>query len=308
MASNQQRGGQQQPQGQMVPFKAKMQDFRSFLEKGKTQLAHALPKHITPDRVLRLMLTEAARTPKLLECSRDSVWGAVLQCAQLGLEPGGVLGQAYLVPFMNRKAGRLECQLIPGYKGLIKLAYQSGEVGAIRARIVREKDRFSYEYGINERLEHVPYRGDDPGDMVAVYAVAKIKGIDEPQFLVIEAWEMGIIRSRSKSANDGPWVTDPPEMWKKSALRRLCKLLPASTEKDNLARAVALDEAAEAPDMDQGDFIDVPALEAGQEEQQRPVSKLDELAEKKRRAQQLNEEEPPPPDDDEMPGWASGPE
>lgn len=284
-------GQQQQPQqpkseGKLIPFKERLTDFRSFIEKGKDQLAMALPKHITADRILRILMTEIQRTPSLLDCTRESVWGALLQCAQLGLEPGGVLGQAYLVPFKNRKNnGRLEVQLMPGYKGLVKLAYQSGEVGAIRARIVREKDKFYYEYGVDETLVHVPDRSPDPGQMVAVYAVAKIKGIDEAQFVVLERWEVELIRQRSASSTSGPWVTDEPEMWKKSAIRRLCKLLPASTEKDNLAKAIAIDEAAEAGLPQFHDVIDIQPAEAvgddGAQEAVAPApepTKLDKLA------------------------------
>lgn len=263
--------------GQIVPFAKKVQDFRGALEQLKPQLAMALPTHVKADRILRILMTTVQRTPKLLDCTRETLFGAIMQASQLGLEPDGVLGQAYLVPYNNRKKGTVECQLIPGYKGLIKLAYQSGEVVSIRARVVREKDKFSYAYGLNERLEHEPHRGADAGALVAVYAVAKTKGDSEPQFLVMEKHEVDEVRDRSRASNDGPWVTDYPEMAKKTVLRRLCKLLPASVEKDNLAKALQLAEAEEAgmPQVFSEDVIDVTA-----EPVEEPKSKLDELAEK----------------------------
>jgi hypothetical protein len=92
---------------------------------------------------------------------------------------------------------------------------------------------------------------------VAVYAWASIKGIESKQFVVLEKWEVDAIRARSKSSHKGPWVTDYEEMAKKSALRRLCKMLPASVEKDNLARAVALDEHAEANISQRIDYRDM---------------------------------------------------
>lgn len=237
------------------------QSFRTTLEKMKPQLMAALPSHIKPERLIRIILTTVNRTPELLECTPETLLGSLMQCAQLGLEPDGVLGQAYLVPFRNWKNNnRKEVQLIPGYKGLIKLAYQSGEVGHITARVVRERDDFRYWYGLDEGIEHKPHRGSDAGLLVAVYAWAKIKGVEGKQFVVLEKWEVDAIRDRAKASKNGPWVTDYEEMAKKSALRRLCKMLPASVEKDNLSRAVALDEHADAglsQGIDYRDMIDV---------------------------------------------------
>jgi recombination protein RecT len=291
--------------GRIIPYNERFQSFGKFIETMKPQLGRALPKHVTADRMTRIILTTVQRVPELLECTPQSMLGAVLQCAQLGLEPDGVLGQAYLIPFNNRRAGRKEVQLIVGYKGLVKLAYQSGEVGAIRARVVRERDRFEYSYGLDESLIHEPWRKPDAGPLVAVYAVAKLREIEDPQFLVLERWEVDEIRKRSKASDDGPWKTDYDEMAKKSALRRLCKMLPASVEKDNLARAIALDERAEADVPQDLGFIDVgeadaPPAQGGEEggaksESQPPSAdggtppaggqgqtKLDELANRKK--------------------------
>lgn len=222
--------------GQIVTFKDKVNTFRGALEAMKPQLALALPKHMTADRMMRIVMTTVQRTPEILECSQVSVFGAIVQAAQLGLEPDGILGQAYLIPFKR------VCQLIPGYKGLVKLARNSGELSTIYARVVHEKDAFKYAYGLSDVLEHVPELSGDPGDITHAYAVARLKD-GSVQFDVMSATEIEAIRRRSKAGNSGPWVTDWAEMAKKTVLRRLCKMLPASIE---LQRAVVLDEQVDA--------------------------------------------------------------
>jgi recombination protein RecT len=231
----------------------------------KEQFAMALPKHFSADRLLRLTMTAVQKDPKLLDCHQQSFLGALLECAQLGLEPNTTLGHAWLIPFWNNRQRRLDAQLVPGYKGLIKLAYQSGQVASIGAFVVRAKDDFKYRYGLRPRLTHRPHREADAGDMVAVYAVAEVRGIDRPLFKVLERWECEQIRDRfSKAAYDkqgnltGTWLTNFEEMSMKSAIRRLVKFVPSDTEKNFLARAVDHDERAEAGiGQEFGDVIDL---------------------------------------------------
>lgn len=184
---------------------------------------------------MRVALTSIAKTPDLLECSQQSLAAAVLQAAQLGLEPDGILGYAYLVPFKGTAT------LIPGYKGLLELARRSGKISTIEARVVHAKDRFRFAYGLKPVLEHTPAQEAETGELVAVYAVAHLKdgGL---QWEVMWKREVDAIRKRSRASASGPWVTDYEEMAKKTVLRRLCKMLPASVE---LQQAVAMDERAE---------------------------------------------------------------
>ena len=219
----------------IVPASEKANAVITMLEKARPQIARALPRHLTADRMLRICTTSIRRTPALLGCNQQSLLGAIMQAAQLGLEPDGVLGMAYLIPFKE------EVQLIVGFKGLIDLARRSGQLSTIYSRVVYQKDSFEYAYGLAERLEHIPSTEDDPGEMIAAYAVAKLKD-GAQQFEVMTKREINAIRKRSRAAENGPWVTDEAEMWKKTTLRRLCKMLPASVE---LARAVALDERAD---------------------------------------------------------------
>ena len=104
-----------------------------ILEKYRNQIAMALPRHMTPERMIRVALTAMSTTPALAECDPYTIAGAVVQSSILGLEPNSVLGEAYLVPFKNSKTQRKECQLIPGYLGLLKLVRQSGELVMVNA-------------------------------------------------------------------------------------------------------------------------------------------------------------------------------
>jgi recombination protein RecT len=219
-------------------------NFRDLLEKMKPQIALALPRHVDPSRMLRIVLTTVQRTPKLLDCTRESLLACIVQCAQLGLEPDGLLGHAYLIPFWNNKEKRQECQLIVGYKGLLKLARQSGEVSSICARVVHEKDEFDYEYGLEEKLRHRPSMEDDPGPLQFAYAIFFLKD-GSKHFEVMSFREIERIRMRSKAAEYGPWSTDYEEMAKKTVLRRASKMSPASIE-DRMAKAIAMDELADA--------------------------------------------------------------
>jgi recombination protein RecT len=217
-------------------------NLNALLKRAEPQIKMALPRHMTPERMLRVALTAAQRTPDLLKCDPLSFVGAVVQASQLGLEPDGALGHAYLVPFNNRKTGRMEVQLIAGYRGLIDLARRSGSVNAISAHVVYEKDEFSFVYGLEEKLEHKPYMGKDRGVAVCVYAIARLKD-GGYAFDVMPVSEVEKIRNKSKAGNSGPWQDHWDEMARKTVIRRLCKYLPLSPE---IHRAIGLDEMADA--------------------------------------------------------------
>lgn len=221
----------------------------NLLEKLKPQMALALPAHMTADRMARIALTEYRKTPKLLECDPMSVAASVMVCAQLGLEIG-VLGQAYLVPYNNRKKGTTECQFILGYKGMIDLARRSGQIISIAAHCVYSNDEFHYEYGLNEDLKHVP-TSEKRKDFIAVYAVAKLVG-GGYQFEVLTKADVEDIRRSSKAGGAGPWAEHFDEMARKSAIRKLFKYLPASVE---MQKAVAYEEKVELPDASVVDLL-----------------------------------------------------
>lgn len=208
----------------------------------KSQIALALPKHMTAERLARIALTEVRKVPALAKCDQASFLAAIMQCAQLGLEPGGALGHAYLLPYENRKKGITEVQFIVGYRGMIDLARRSGQILSIEARAVYEADQFDVRLGLQSDLLHVPaWDAQDRGPLRFVYAVAKLKD-GGTQFEVMSRVEVERVRAKSRAANNGPWVDHFEEMAKKTVIRRLFKYLPVSIE---LATAVALDEQAE---------------------------------------------------------------
>ena len=248
-----------------------------LLNRMKPQLKMALPRHLTPERLIRVAITAWHRTPALQECSPMSILGAVVQAAQLGLEPDSVLGHAYLVPFRNRKTGQKECQLIAGYKGLIELARRSAQIEAIDSRAVYQKDHFDYRLGLHPKLEHVPAAEEDRGELIHVWAVAHFKGGGH-QVEVMSRPEIEKVRKSSKAADDGPWVTHYEEMARKTVLRRLCKFLPLSPE---IQRHVNAEEMADAGIIEGAiiEGIEVPQIE--REEPEPPKqSNSDQLADK----------------------------
>jgi len=213
----------------------KMKSIRDLLNVSRKEIEAALPAHLTPDRLLRIVTTEIRKTPALLECSQASLLGAVIQSAQVGLEPGGALGHCYLVPFKG------QVQLIVGYRGFLELANRSDRVSKIIARAVYSGDEFEFEYGLNERLVHKPGDASKRGQLSHVYCVVTLKD-GAQMFDVMAKAEVDAIRNRSKAGNSGPWVTDYEAMAKKTAVRRLFKFMPASIEAQ---RAVGLDEMSE---------------------------------------------------------------
>lgn len=227
---------------QLVNLREKANSVRDLLERNKAQIAMALPRHMTADRMLRVAMTAVQRTPKLLDCTPASLFGAIIQASQLGLEPDGALGHAYLIPYWNGQKKVSEVQFMPGYKGLLDLARRSREISTIEARVVHANDAFRHRFGLQPVLDHTPLTTGDPGPVTHVYAVVRLKD-GGAQFDVMSAEDVEKVRGRSRAKDSGPWVTDWDEMAKKTVLRRLCKLLPSSIE---LQRAVALDEAVEA--------------------------------------------------------------
>lgn len=215
--------------------KTKMANVRGLLDSMKPQLSLAVPKHMTGERMARIAATECLHTPKLLDCTPESLAGAVLQAASLGLEIGAGLGRVYLVPYGNKVT------LIVGYRGLMDLVRRSGEISTIDAKCVYEKDGLDFSYGTEQRLEHRPHKGSDAGELKAVYAVALLKDGGK-QFEVMWKSQVDEIRNRSKASGAGPWKTDYNEMARKTVMRKLCKYLPMSIE---MATAVALDGQAE---------------------------------------------------------------
>lgn len=228
--------------GQMSAAKAEKKTMQAYIKAMEPAIKKALPSVITPERFTRMVLSALSSTPKLAECSPQSFLAAMMTAAQLGVEPNTALGQAYLLPYRNH--GQMECQFQLGYKGLIDLAYRSGEVSVIQAHTVYENDVFEYELGMDPKLRHVPAKADR-GEAVAYYAMFKTKdgGYGFEVMSVDDVQRHAQRYSKSYGSDISPWRSNFDEMAKKTVLKRALKYAPL---KSDFVRGVAQDETIKA--------------------------------------------------------------
>lgn len=226
---------------------------RGLIMQMQDQIAKALPSVLTPERFTRITLTAVSNTPQLQACTQNSFLGAMMQAAQLGLEPNTPLGQAYLIPYKNH--GQLECQFQIGYKGLIDLAYRSGEIVSIAAHEVYENDEFEYELGLEPVLKHKPAL-KDRGNVILYYAVFKTKAGGSGFEVASKEDMQKHAKKYSKAAGSSfsPWTTNFDSMAKKTVLKQCLKYAPIKTE---FVRAMAADETIKSNiDKDMADMPD----------------------------------------------------
>lgn len=256
---------QQQATGAQAPAVSPANTIAAYLKKMEGEIARALPKHMTAERLTRIALTTIRTNPKLLECSVPSLMAAVMQSAQLGLEPG-LIGHCYIIPYGK------EATFIIGYKGMIDLARRSGNIQSIMAHEVYENDEIELSYGLEEKLVHVPWflrkdtKQTQAGNLIGAYMVAKFKdGGHYIHYMPIEEIEQH--KKRSKAANNGPWVTDYTEMCKKTVVRSGWKWLPISVE---VASAVERDETVrqDIREVTDDTIIDITGSSSNEDTQQ----------------------------------------
>lgn len=211
---------------------------RQELEKMKGAMAQVMPKHVTPERLIKVVLSATARKDDLLDCSVTSICRCVMQAAELGLEIGGLLGEAYLVPYKK------EATCIIGYQGLLKLARQSDQIQTTAAHVVYAGDDFAIDYGANT-VRHVPslQASHDDKEIVAAWAKTILKDGGTLVEVMTRA-DIDRVRARSPAGKSGPWVTDYAEMARKTVLRRHLKYVPRSAELTKALEHDAGDEAA----------------------------------------------------------------
>lgn len=224
-------------------------DMGGMLEKMKDRMAQVLPKHVTPERLVKTALVAINKTPKLLEATPESVCGAMMNAASLGLDVSGVLGSAYLVPFNVNKGDQdnprwvTECQLIIGYRGMIELARRSGEIKRVESHVVYSNEHFECEYGLHPRLEHRPNFDNDRGEFRCVYAIAELTdGATQVEVMTKHQIDLAKQASQTGRKGWGPWIDHYDEMARKTVVRRLCKYLPLSPE---LVEALTLEATAD---------------------------------------------------------------
>lgn len=193
------------------------------------EIKKALPSVITPERFTRIALSALNNNPDLAKCSPMSFLAALLNAAQLGLEPNTPLGQAYLIPYKNK--GNLECQFQIGYKGMIDLAYRTGEVQTIQAQAVYENDEFHYEYGLEPKLVHRP-APMDRGELVYFYAIFKTVNGGYGMSVMSKAAMDDYAKNYSKGfdSNFSPWKTSYEEMAKKTVIKQALKYAPLKSD------------------------------------------------------------------------------
>lgn len=212
----------------------KVNSIKDYIKLYENQIARALPSVLTAERFSRMVSTAITKNSKLAECTPQSFIGAMLTAAQLGLEPNTPLGQAYLIPYGNT------CQFQIGYKGLLELAFRSGDIKTLEARCVYENDEFSIEYGLNPNLVHKPcFR--DKGELIGVYAVYHTNNSGYAfEFMSKEEIDSHKNKfSKTANKNDSPWKVDYEAMAKKTVIKKLLKYAPLKTE---FIRAVSEDE------------------------------------------------------------------
>lgn len=246
-----------------------------------SRFAQAVPKHLSPERFIRTMAMAAYKTPLLREAPMTELVGAMLSLASLGLEANTPLGHAYLIPFEKKKwdAKKKESvsegytvQVVLGYKGVIELMMRSGMFVSVHGDVVYEGDEFSYEYGSNMHLRHVPKGSRENRKPLHAYAFVKLK--DGYAFEVWPYEDVLKIRDgsqaykaavstrdkwgvKAKGWSEAPWVKFERAMAIKTMIKQVGKYVPVSIE---LANAIMLDDASERAGMVFSNFVNDPKL------------------------------------------------
>lgn len=223
--------------------KTKLSTSMSIADMIKTlepEIKKALPSIMSPERFMRIALSALNTTPKLAECTQMSFLAALMNAAQLGLEPNTPLGQAYLIPYNNK--GKMECQFQIGYKGLIDLVYRNPQVQTLQAQVVFENDEFDYELGLTPKLFHHPTLGDR-GELKCFYALFKMENGGYGFEVMSKMSDIDVYAKKYSKAFDSeysPWKTNYIEMSKKTVIKKVLKYAPIRTD---IQKAVSMDES-----------------------------------------------------------------
>lgn len=248
------------------------------------QFAMALPSHIKPEKMQRVVMTVAQQNPDLLVADRRSLLGACIKCASDGLIPDGREAALVIFNTKTKDGGWVKAvQYMPMVAGLLKRARNSGDIASVTAQVVHEKDRFVWRPAEDKPIEHeAPPLNEDRGRPIGAYAMARLKD-GTIACEVLSYAEIEKIRGVSRSKDKGPWVDWWSEMARKSAMRRLAKWLPMDSEDaDRLEQIVQRDDTLGQPqgDADAGPIVidgeatssKLDAMEAAFSEEPRDVS------------------------------------
>jgi recombination protein RecT len=258
---------------QKAEIKEKQDTLINRITKMSGEFARALPKEITVERMMRIVMTAIRTNPRLAECTPNSFYGAMLTSLQLGLEVNTPLEHAFLIP---RRKGQgnsayFQCHFELGYKGLIELCYRTGLYKRIEAEVVYEGDCFKFEYGFDALLKHIPCGKQDK----PIFAWAQFELTNGGRSFKVWTWEQAMLHGElfsesfdKESPWKSPWLANPTSqkgMVKKSVLHDVLSYAPKSVE---LARGLNADGnviiARPGEDAEPGDF----SFEISQEEEQ----------------------------------------
>ena len=264
---------------------------RAIVDQQKESFFELMPKHVTKERLLKTLSLAVNINPQLLECTQGSVMNGIARSAELGLDLSITTGEAYLVPFNNNIAPRgqpkrfvMQATFIPGYRGLAKLARQSGMITRIESEVIHEIDLvprgdgepgFILQKGTDFRLKYLQYIGNEKkGEPVGAYCLAEFKdGGYQAEFMSVD--EIEAVRQQAKSKNSPAWTVHWPQMARKTVFRRLAKWLPLSNERYLLALE------ADNADYESDDSPPIIDLTAGDSKTEKLTARLEEKREKK---------------------------
>lgn len=224
-----------------------------LLTKMGGQIQKALPSMVSSERFQRVALTAFSNNTKLQQCDPMSFIAAMMQSAQLGLEPNTLLGQAYLIPYGK------QVQFQIGYKGLLELAQRSGKIKTLYAHEVRENDTFDIDYGLDQTLTHKPLLKGNRGEVIGYYAVYHLDTGGNSFIFMTKDEVLEHAKRFSKTYNSGPWQTDFDAMAKKTVIKQLLKYAPLSIE---LQKATSMDETVKTEISDDMSLVKDEGIEA----------------------------------------------
>ena len=250
--------------GELQKIDDKVLGLEDFFKGQFKRIEGSMPEGLEPARFTRIIVTEFQRNPELFETmttalGRASVYASVMTAAQLGLEIGSHLGQAFLIPRKDKHAGGAKmCNFQIGYQGLIQLAYNAGVVSDIRCKAVYDGEPWSYKDGTRPTIDHEPTEKPmTDEDLRAVYCVLTFKdGNRHPEVMYL--WELERVMKKAKASSGSfMWSEWMIEGYLKTVLKRALKYCPKSAAYKSMAQVLAHDDGIETMTPDVPEFREV---------------------------------------------------
>jgi len=216
-----------------------LQVISNYIKTKADSIQNAFPIDMNYDHFIAsayVYLSHPDRRNMINDCTKESIYSAIYDAAQVGLDFVPSKGHAYIVKYGNRAT------FMPGYRGLIEVATRTGVVHHIDAENVYEQDYFKMVKGTNPQIIHEPYYKGDRGEKYGAYAIAYFRDGGHPLFVYMNNKEIDSAKKKSAYVGAGsPWCDFEDEMRRKTAIKRLYKLLPLSKE---MEKAIEFDNRA----------------------------------------------------------------